>query len=116
MRPSDKNGSGGTLSGNKKNVYVFLKIMKMMFNVSITSFLLKFAIDRALGKYLKKLLLWELKMYLYSKETSSFLTLNFKASNSRMHIKEAQFYSFIKIINKLSNWNFPMIMIESWKY
>ena len=51
MRPSDRNGSGGTLSGNKKNVYIFLKVMKLMFNVSITSFLLKFAIDRAIGKY-----------------------------------------------------------------
>ena len=51
MRPNDKNGSGGTLSGNKKDVYIFLKVMKLMFDVSITSFLLKFAIDRALGNY-----------------------------------------------------------------
>ena len=51
MRQSDRNGSGGTLSGKKKNVYIFLKIMKLMTNISITSFLLKFAIDRALGKW-----------------------------------------------------------------
>ena len=50
MRPSDENCSGGTLSGVKIDVYIFLKICKLMFGVSITSFLLKFAIDRALGK------------------------------------------------------------------
>jgi len=48
LRPSDENGSGGTLSGNKLEVYVLLKICKLLFGVSITSFLLKFAIDRAL--------------------------------------------------------------------
>ena len=45
-----ENGSGGSLSGNKKDVYIFLKIMKLMFGVSLTSFYLKYAIDRALGK------------------------------------------------------------------
>ena len=47
---AEENGSGGTLSGNKKDVYIFLKIMKLMFDVSLTSFYLKYAIDRALGK------------------------------------------------------------------
>ena len=49
MRKSDRNGTGGTLSKKKKSVYIFLKVMKLMSNISITSFLLKFAIDRALG-------------------------------------------------------------------
>ena len=47
---AEENGSGGSLSGNKKDVYIFLKIMKLMFGVSLTSFYLKYAIDRALGK------------------------------------------------------------------
>ena len=46
----EENGSGGTLSGNKKNVYIFLKILRMMSDVSLTSYYLKYAIDRALGK------------------------------------------------------------------
>ena len=47
---AEEDGSGGSLSGNKKDVYIFLKIMKLMFGVSLTSFYLKYAIDRALGK------------------------------------------------------------------
>ena len=46
---AEENGSGGTLSGNKKNVYTFLKIMKLMFDISLTSFYLKYAVDRAIG-------------------------------------------------------------------
>ena len=38
----------GTLSGNKKDAYVTMKILKLIFGVSITSFFLKFAIDRTL--------------------------------------------------------------------
>ena len=48
MRPDDENGSGGTLSGNKKDVYVLLKILKLIRNGSVTSFALKFATDRGL--------------------------------------------------------------------
>ena len=47
---AEENGSGGTLSGKKRDVYIFLKVMKLMFDVSLTSFYLKYAIDRALGK------------------------------------------------------------------
>ena len=57
MRSCDRNGSGGTLSGNKKKVYIFIKVMKLMFDVSITSFLLKFATDRALGNKRYKFLI-----------------------------------------------------------
>ena len=53
MRPSDINGSGGTLSGKKKDVYIFLKVVKLMANASLTRFLLKFAIDRSIGKYIQ---------------------------------------------------------------
>ena len=48
MRPDDENGSGGTLSGNKKDVYIYLKIAKLLHGVSMTSFSLKFAVDRGL--------------------------------------------------------------------
>ena len=48
MRPDDRNGSGGTLSGNKKSVYILLKILKLLRNGSITSFTLKYATDRGL--------------------------------------------------------------------
>ena len=48
MRPDDESGKGGTLSGKKRNVYVLLKIFKLLFGVSITSFSLKFSIDRSL--------------------------------------------------------------------
>ena len=36
------------MSGNKKNVYVLLKIIKLIRNGSVTSFTLKYAIDRGL--------------------------------------------------------------------
>ena len=48
LRPDDESGSGGTLSGNKKDVYVLLKIIKLIRNGSVTSFTLKYAIDRGL--------------------------------------------------------------------
>ena len=48
MRPDDDDGSGGTLSQNKREVYIILKICKFIFDVIITSFVLKFGIDRAL--------------------------------------------------------------------
>ena len=48
MRPDDESGKGGTLSGKKRDVYVLLKIFKLLFGVSITSFSLKFSIDRSL--------------------------------------------------------------------
>ena len=48
MRPNDKNGSGGTLSGNKKDVYIHLKISKLLHGVDMTSFSQKFAVDRGL--------------------------------------------------------------------
>ena len=48
LRPDDESGSRGTLSGNKKNVYVLLKIIKLIRNGSVTSFTLKYAIDRGL--------------------------------------------------------------------
>ena len=47
LRP-DKDGSGGTLSGNKKKVYMHLKISKLLRGVSMTSFSQKFAVDRGL--------------------------------------------------------------------
>ena len=37
-KPEDEDKTGGTLSGNKKKVYVLLKIMKKCFNADITSF------------------------------------------------------------------------------
>ena len=49
LRPGDEDGSGGTLSGNKLKVYVVLKIMKKITDEDITSFTLKFAVDRALA-------------------------------------------------------------------
>ena len=55
LRPDEDDGTGGTLSGNKKNVYIILKIFKLLFDVSLPSFFLKFAIDRALeGKKYEK--------------------------------------------------------------
>ena len=49
MRPEGENtGRYGTLSGTKKDVYVTMKILKLIFGVSITSFFLKFAVDRTL--------------------------------------------------------------------
>ena len=48
MRPNDENGSGGTLSGNKKDVYIHLKISKLLHGVDMTSFSQKFAVDRGL--------------------------------------------------------------------
>ena len=36
------------MSGKKRDVYVLLKIFKLLFGVSITSFSLKFSIDRSL--------------------------------------------------------------------
>ena len=57
MRPGFDYGDGkrydGTLAGNKKDIYLTMKIFKLIFGVSITSFFLKFAIDRTLtdGKY-----------------------------------------------------------------
>ena len=66
MRQGDENGSGGTLSGNKKDVYICLKASKILHGISLTSFSLKFAVDRGLpdrkeesepiGKLLKKVL------------------------------------------------------------
>ena len=40
--------SYGTLSGKKKDAYLTLKTFKLIFGVSITSFFLKFAVDRTL--------------------------------------------------------------------
>ena len=48
LRPNDENGSGGTLSGNKKDVYIHLKISKLLHGVDMTSFSQKFAVDRGL--------------------------------------------------------------------
>ena len=48
MRPDDKKGSGGTLSGNKKDVYIHLKIAKLLHGVDMTSFSQKYAVDRGL--------------------------------------------------------------------
>ena len=48
MRPNDVYGSGGTLSGNKKDVYIQLKISKLLHGVDMTSFSQKFAVDRCL--------------------------------------------------------------------
>ena len=48
LRKDDENGKGGTLSGNKLNAYVLLKIFKILFGISLSSFSLKFAIDRSL--------------------------------------------------------------------
>ena len=48
MRQDDDDGSGGTLSRNKQDVYILLKIFKILYGLEITSFLLKFAIDRGL--------------------------------------------------------------------
>ena len=66
LRPDDENGSGGTLSGNKKDVYIFLKLAKLLHGVSMTSFSQKYAVDRGLpdkkeeseklGKLLEKVL------------------------------------------------------------
>ena len=50
MRPNDEDGSGGTLSGVKKNVYLILKILKLLFGADLTSFSLKFAVDRSLDE------------------------------------------------------------------
>ena len=50
LRQNDDDGTGGTLSHNKQQVYILLKIFKLIYGVEITSFSLKFAIDRALGK------------------------------------------------------------------
>ena len=42
LKPEDENGSGGTLSGNKKLVYVMMKILKKCYeDVNITSFKVK---------------------------------------------------------------------------
>ena len=39
MKPGDENGSGGTLSGKKRLVYVMMKILKKCYeDVNITSF------------------------------------------------------------------------------
>ena len=49
MRPGGLySGRWGTLSGKRKDTYVTMKILKLIFGVSITSFFLKFAIDRTL--------------------------------------------------------------------
>ena len=42
MKPKDENKSGGTLSGDKKKVYVLLKILKKCFGADITSFKVKY--------------------------------------------------------------------------
>ena len=39
-----------TLKGNKKKVYIVLKILKKMYKTGLTSFDLKFSVDRALKK------------------------------------------------------------------
>ena len=36
------------MSGNKKNVYILLKILKLLRSGSVTSFTLKYAVDRGL--------------------------------------------------------------------
>ena len=39
LKPGDENGSGGTLSGKKRLVYVMMKILKKCYeDVNITSF------------------------------------------------------------------------------
>ena len=49
LRRGNEDGTGGTLSGNKTNVYVLLKIFKNIFEAIITSFALKYSVDRALA-------------------------------------------------------------------
>ena len=49
LRRPDEDGTGGTLSGNKADVYVLLKIFKIIFDAIITSFSLKYSVDRALA-------------------------------------------------------------------
>ena len=48
MKPGNEDGTGGTLSGNKKYVYILLKISKLLHGVSLTSFSLKFAVDHGI--------------------------------------------------------------------
>ena len=38
----------GTLSGKKQEVYIMMKILKLIHGASVTSFSLKYAIDQAL--------------------------------------------------------------------
>ena len=46
LKQGDENDSGGTLSGNKKKVYVLMKILKKCYeDVNITSFKVKFSLD-----------------------------------------------------------------------
>ena len=54
---NDRRALSGKLMGNQasygvslQQVYILLKIFKLIYGVEITSFSLKFAIDRALGK------------------------------------------------------------------
>ena len=49
MRRPDEDGTGGSLSGKKCEVYVLLKIFKNIFEAIITSFALKYSVDRALA-------------------------------------------------------------------
>ena len=48
LRRGNEDGTGGTLSGNKSDVYVLLKIFKNIFEAIVTSFALKYSVDRAL--------------------------------------------------------------------
>ena len=46
LKPEDENGSGGTLSGKKKLVYVMMKILKKCYeDVNITSFKVKLSLE-----------------------------------------------------------------------
>ena len=45
---SEKAAGGGTLFGTKKDVYIILKIFKLIYGISITSFSLKYAVHQAL--------------------------------------------------------------------
>ena len=49
LRPS-KNGKGGTLSGKKLDIYILLKILNLVHDAKIKSFILKFCVEMTLGE------------------------------------------------------------------
>ena len=48
LRPNNREEKRGTLSGKKQEVYIMMKILKLIHGASVTSFSLKYAIDQAL--------------------------------------------------------------------
>ena len=51
LKPGDENDSGGTLSGNKRLVYVLMKILKKCYeDVNITSFKVEFSQRSSISK------------------------------------------------------------------